>query len=1006
MTPWRALALGLVLVLPFAYSMPLTPLHPLAPLPGPSAGPAGRTDPFVPAAAPSAGPVAGLLPSLAGAGRVVPSIIPNNTVVIFPNGTINNLSAPILQNDDVYTLTGNFSGEILDERNGSVLDGAGFVVTGLSSLPAAIAVEGASNVTVHRMRIVGPTTGIELASAEGVRVHSNWVNMSGWSVIDEYSADGNLSANHFDHAYGMILEYVDHTSLFANELTNGSSWSVILEYTSGIRLVANNGSQSAYGVVLVYASDTTLVANDFAGTFYGIYAEFSDGVDSVGNNVSGAERALYLYQVTGFQGTDDRAVGGTYGVDIEQSSQVTLANEAYLGFAQVGLAVRGSQGVSVSNCSFTGSGWNGTEILGSNTVALSEVDLSGYSEYGAFVNLSQSVTLDRVNASDPANPAGVAFFAFEDTNLRIANSSGDRASGGVLANGDSGIVVDRSSFRYDAGAAVELDYVVGGVVANSNLSNASSEGVIATQGSGLTLTSDDLSGASFAGAYLWGTSGATVSDNVVLDDRSFGLYVAYGSGAVVAGNELGSTTGSFGYGVLMYDEPGASIVGNRVDHTNYSLDLENSLRISVEGNVLNGSGTGLVLLSLRDSTVADNSVTNDTSGFLLGWDQNLLVYHNDFVNDSGWQNYPSTESIRWDNGYPAGGNFWSNHTGPDLLGGPLQTDDGPDGIVDHPLVLNATNVDRYPLARSWSPYTVSFTETGLATGTNWSVRVGNATLWGTGPTLVLPIDAAANLSIAFDVGAIGGYSRASPASGTLALNGTDRSVSVHFSVFRYGVSFRESGLANGTSWSLDVGAQPLSGGSAWLNTSDPNGSFSFTVAPIAGYALTTPSGTAVVAGGPVTVAISFVRIYPPPGPNTTGNGTGNHSTGGGSHGGNGNNTTGGGHPPPASPGTTTTSTPAASSGFGPAIVYSLLVALVVVGVLAATGFGLWWRGRRPAGSASPQPWSPPAPKAGAAPTGAVVNAVPAASPAASPPGPTPPGSPAGSAPEWSEETES
>jgi len=51
----------------------------------------------------------------------------------------------------------------------------------------------------------------------------------------------------------------------------------------------------------------------------------------------------------------------------------------------------------------------------------------------------------------------------------------------------------------------------------------------------------------------------------------------------------------------------------------------------------------------------------------------------------------------WDDGYPSGGNFWSNYTGIDEKKGPNQDQPGSDGIGDTPYVIDALNSDKYPL---------------------------------------------------------------------------------------------------------------------------------------------------------------------------------------------------------------------------------------------------------------------------------------------------------------------
>jgi len=57
----------------------------------------------------------------------------------------------------------------------------------------------------------------------------------------------------------------------------------------------------------------------------------------------------------------------------------------------------------------------------------------------------------------------------------------------------------------------------------------------------------------------------------------------------------------------------------------------------------------------------------------------------------------------WDDGYPSGGNYWSDYKGTDLYSGPYQNETGSDGIGDTPYVIYGDNVDHYPLMNPWGP---------------------------------------------------------------------------------------------------------------------------------------------------------------------------------------------------------------------------------------------------------------------------------------------------------------
>jgi hypothetical protein len=55
----------------------------------------------------------------------------------------------------------------------------------------------------------------------------------------------------------------------------------------------------------------------------------------------------------------------------------------------------------------------------------------------------------------------------------------------------------------------------------------------------------------------------------------------------------------------------------------------------------------------------------------------------------------------WDDGYPSGGNYWSDYTGLDFYRGAYQNESGNDGIGDVPYNIDASNIDHYPPITSW-----------------------------------------------------------------------------------------------------------------------------------------------------------------------------------------------------------------------------------------------------------------------------------------------------------------
>jgi hypothetical protein len=79
-----------------------------------------------------------------------------------------------------------------------------------------------------------------------------------------------------------------------------------------------------------------------------------------------------------------------------------------------------------------------------------------------------------------------------------------------------------------------------------------------------------------------------------------------------------------------------------------------------------------------------------------------VIYHNNFVGNTIQASVDSASvSNAWDNGYPSGGNYWSDYNGTDLYNGPYQNVTGSDGIGDTTYSIDANNTDHYPLMYLW-----------------------------------------------------------------------------------------------------------------------------------------------------------------------------------------------------------------------------------------------------------------------------------------------------------------
>lgn len=150
-----------------------------------------------------------------------------------------------------------------------------------------------------------------------------------------------------------------------------------------------------------------------------------------------------------------------------------------------------------------------------------------------------------------------------------------------------------------------------------------------------------------------------------------------------------------------------------------------------------------------------------------------------------------------------------------------------------------------------NPCTVTFSETGLPTGTSWSVTLAGTTQSSTSTSISFSEPTG---TYSYSVGVVAGYG-STPSSGSITVNGAAVGVGVQF-VSIYTVTFTESGLPAGTSWTVYLGSNSQTSTSATITFNEPSGSYSFHF-QVPGYTPNPCTGTITVNGASVSQTVSF-----------------------------------------------------------------------------------------------------------------------------------------------------
>ncbi|MVT35651.1 MAG: hypothetical protein GPW18_02595 [Euryarchaeota archaeon] len=157
-------------------------------------------------------------------------------------------------------------------------------------------------------------------------------------------------------------------------------------------------------------------------------------------------------------------------------------------------------------------------------------------------------------------------------------------------------------------------------------------------------------------------------------------------------------------------------------------------------------------------------------------------------------------------------------------------------------------------------YTVTFTESGLPTGTTWYVNLSNGqTYSGTGTTITFNEP---NGSYTYTIATVNKIYAPSPYSGAFTINGANVNLPITFTLVTYNVTFTESGLPTGTTWYVNLSnGQTYSGTGTTITFNEPNGSYTYTIATVnKSYAPNPYTGSFTVSGANVNVPITFILV--------------------------------------------------------------------------------------------------------------------------------------------------
>ncbi|HTT46023.1 MAG TPA: thermopsin family protease [Thermoplasmata archaeon] len=786
--------------------------------------------------------------------------------------------------------------------------------------------------------------GVWIGQSVGTEFDHSGVEFGGWGL----SEIGNTGTHVFDFSSFVLSKGIetyataDATYSFINVTLGSLGFSTGIDFglgptydiagTSGLTVNDLNVTAASVGANVSFSDPTTFntvqvwdptydeslaieLDNDVGVTVNGLVANYSAGIyswNTTGLTVNDA-------QILNFPGIDVY-LGDFYvfaGIE-EWYDTNTVVNSAYVYDSWGGLGSEYPDGFTATDLSSAYSIFS-YEIdysLGPVTVTgISSIyDNIGFNYDWSSGGRFSDVSIDEMDCTFASDCAGINFLDSSDgsvTGVTATNGSlgaqmfyefsgsPDNTVTNVVADSDSTGVVILDTHGDSVSQVTASDDSLGVQV------DPSSHVTVST----VTVSSDSL-GVEFDGSTWSSATGITVSDfslGVVAEDGaqyvsfssvsvtgdSIGVIVAESSLVTISGVTATNATldtpwtyegvwGAPTAAVDLFDTEAVTVTG--VTATTYPTALydDESESITVGnlnatggwyGIVLNGTDNslftgisayqdfyGIVIYpayyTAEDNTITQSSFVDDTSyGVAILGGEYDLIYDNTFIGNNGatgtydpahvqaYSVYYDDYSICTNELCTTGiGNYWSDwHTY------------GSNGYLA-PFPVSGGSIDYFPLGPQ-ETFSVSFTETGLPSGTTWSVTFDGMTLTGGTTSLNFTVPMG---TYSYQVGDVAGYT-VSPSSGTVTVAGTTYNVPIGYSADVYAVTLSEGGLSAGTSWGATVNGQSQSTTGTSLTFYLPAGSYSYSFSAVSGYNLpsTGASGTVDVTNAPVSLATTY-----------------------------------------------------------------------------------------------------------------------------------------------------
>ncbi len=464
-------------------------------------------------------------------------------------------------------------------------------------------------------------------------------------VVDgaDYSLEGTGSF------YGIDLSERNNVTIRNTKIT-GFVRGIYLYKSSAINIHDNDITGNSNGIVLYRSSNqNTITGNNITESDYdGISSSESSNNSICGNIVTGSDYGIYLDYSSHNNVSANHVTQNKHGISIFLSSNNNTIQE--------NTATENQEGMSLSLSS--------NNVLRLNTMTKNEFNIRVWGSNRSHFN----------NDVDPSNTVDgkSIYYWIDKRDLTVPLDAGF-----VTLINCTGITVrDLNLTKNQEG--VLLAYTMNSTITMNNITH-NAYGIWLHESCNNTITRNNITNNDTGFTLFNGSANNRISENRMINNY-YGIYVNQSSYNTVFLNNLTSDA----YGIWLHESYNNTITRN-----------------NITGNQHDGIGS----FQSSDNNLYGNNIAGNNRGASFDGSSNNMIFHNNFV-DNLVQVYCHDSANIWDDGYPSGGNYWSDYDGSDSYCGLGQNETGRDGIGDDPYVIDESNLDNYPLMKPYPSYPI------------------------------------------------------------------------------------------------------------------------------------------------------------------------------------------------------------------------------------------------------------------------------------------------------------